>query len=107
MVVNQIDLSGVAFLEAEHDAPIGSNRHAPEIFLAAFKSVQSEARQIQVVGPAGATQNKEAVFDLFDLIRTDTFALAVFKQAFQSLMPESPDHLSSSFSTYRLKFILI
>ncbi len=93
MVVNQIDLPSVAFLEAEYDAPVGPNRHTPEIFLAAFEAVQSEARQVQVFGPARATQYEEDVLHLFDLIRADTFALAIFKQSFQTFMAETPDHV--------------
>jgi hypothetical protein len=95
MVVDQINIISVAFLEAEDDAPVCPDSHAPEGFKVAFEAVQSEAGQVHVVRPPGATQNEKDVFYFIDLIRGDAFGLALLKQPFQPFMPEAFNHKSA------------
>ena len=92
MVVNQINIAGVSFLEAEYDAPVRPDGHAPEIFQFSSKTVKPETGQIHVFRLSGTLQNEKDVFYFIDLIRADPFGFALLKQPFQSFMPKTSNH---------------
>src|SRR3990172_5860418 len=95
MVVDQINIVRVASLEAEDDAPVCPDRHAPEALEVAFEAVQSEAGQVHVFRPPGAVQHEKDVFEFLEQIRADAFSVALLKQPFQPLMPEAFNHGSA------------
>lgn len=92
MVVDQINIVHVPFLEAEDDAPVRPDSHAPETLEVACETVQSEAWQVHVLRPPDAIQHEEDVFESLKQIRVDALGLALLKQPFQSLVPEAFNH---------------
>lgn len=92
MIVDQIDIGGVALLESENDPPIRPHRNRPETFQVAFERMQAEARKIHVIGRFCPVQDEKDVFDFLRQIGADALALAILEQPFQPLVPETPDH---------------
>jgi hypothetical protein len=95
MVVNQINVTGAAFLEAEDHAPVRPDSHAPKTFQVALERVEPKAREIHVVGLSGTVEDGENVFDLLDVIRVYALGFAVLKKPFEPLVPEAPNHRNS------------
>jgi hypothetical protein len=92
VVVDQINIVGVAFLKAENDAPVCPDGNAPEIVTITLQAMQSEARQVHVLRPSSAVQNRKDVLRLLDLISPNTFGFPIFKQPSQPLVLEAADH---------------
>ena len=82
MVVDQINVASVAFLEAEDHAPVRPNSHAPKTFQVALERVEPKTRETHVVGLSGAVKDGEDVFGLLDVIRVYAPRLAVLKKPF-------------------------
>jgi hypothetical protein len=82
VIVDQINIVGVALLKPKYDPPIRPDGNAPETSKIACKTVQSEAGQIHVFRLFGAIENGEDVFNLLQLIRADALSLVVFKEPF-------------------------
>src|SRR5580698_1099998 len=61
MVVDQIDITTVAGLEAKDHPPIGPNRHCPESSQVALQRMQSKARQIHIGDDFGCVESRENV----------------------------------------------
>ncbi|GEM_PF-2048557 len=92
MVVDQINIIGVACLKPEYDAPVRPDSNTPEVFQIAFQPMGSKAWQVKVFGLSGAIQNGKDVFHLLSLVCSDPSSVGIFKQSFQPFMPEAPDH---------------
>ena len=94
MVVDQIHIARVACLEAEDDTPVYPDSHAPATFEVALETVQSEARQVHVLGPSGAIQHDQDVFQFLEQLQADTLGFAVLKQLFQPFVFKAFDYSS-------------
>jgi hypothetical protein len=68
MVINQIDVGHVAFLETKNDPPVGPDGDAPEAGEVAPERMQSEPRKVHVLRPRRAVQKREDTGDLIDVL---------------------------------------
>jgi hypothetical protein len=85
VVISQIHVVHAAILKAKNDPPVGSHGDAPELFEIAFKAVQPKARQVHILGVAGAIQNGKDVFDLGELIGANPTSVPFSKSCFKPL----------------------
>ena len=75
MIVNVVNIVGVALLETEDDAPVRPDSNAPEVFKIALQAMQPEAGQVHVFRLAGSIEDGEDIFYFIDMVRTDPFGL--------------------------------
>lgn len=69
----------MSILEPKNDAPVCSNRDAPETLEPAFERMKPEAGKIHIRRDPGAAQNGEDVFDLLDHVGLKSSPFAVNK----------------------------
>lgn len=93
MIVDQIDIIGIAIVEPKDYAPVGPDSHTPESLQFSFKWMQCKAGEAHVFRSLRPIQNSENVFDLLNVIGPDAFGSPVFKQAFQAFVLEGSNHL--------------
>jgi hypothetical protein len=91
MVVEQIDIEGIAIFEAENDAPVGGYLNRPEAFQLALERVEPEAWGVHVSHSRRDVQAAQDAADLGHVLRPDTAAIALLEEALQPPMPEAPD----------------
>jgi hypothetical protein len=53
MIIEEIDVERVAFLETENDPPVTTDRDAPETLQIAAQAVQAQAPDIHVINRDG------------------------------------------------------
>ena len=68
MVIDIINVQGVAVREAEYHAPVCSDRHRPETLPVAFERTQAKPRQAHILCRGGSIQPRENVTQLFDVL---------------------------------------
>jgi hypothetical protein len=92
MIVDQIDVVGVAAIEAEDSTPVGSYGHSPEPGQVALERVQPETGQVHLADLVSFIETRENALDLVDLIRPELAPIAFLIQPPQSAMLKAPDH---------------
>ena len=92
MVVHQIDVMGVAGIEAKDDAPIRPDGHGPEPDQITLERMQPETRQVHLANLVGFIETRQNALDLVDLIRPELAPIAFLVQPLQSAVPKAPDH---------------
>ena len=93
MIVDQIDLTGIAILEPKHYAPVRPDSNTPESLQFSFKWMQGKAGKVHAFRSLGAVQNAENIFDLLNVIGGDAFGFAISKQAFEALVLEASNRV--------------
>lgn len=68
MVVQMIQVVGVAVLEAEDDPPVAGDPHCMKPGILALQRVQPEAGDVDILELPGLVDDGQAVFDAADLI---------------------------------------
>ena len=86
----------MSITKSKYDAPVRSNRDAPETFEPAFERVEPEAGKIHIRRNPCAAQNREDVFDLLDHVGLEASPLAVDKKSLQPLVSKMLDHVSAA-----------
>jgi hypothetical protein len=66
MVVGEIDIKSIAFLEAKNDPPIAANRNAPKAFEVAARPMQAQTLDLHVVDRDGGIQAEQQAGNLID-----------------------------------------
>ena len=95
MIVDQVDVVSVAFLESEDDALVRPDCHAPKALEIAFQGAEPETGQVHVFRLAGAAQNCQNVFYFLEVIGADAFGFPVLEEPLEALMPEALNHAPS------------
>jgi hypothetical protein len=65
MIVDQIDIMGVAVFQAKDDAPVGRNPNGPESMQISRQRMQAETRQVHVRRPGGDVETASTRSILF------------------------------------------
>ena len=91
-VVQVIDIDGVAVLEAEDHAPVGTDRHRPEPGMVSPERVKPEARQVHVGRAGGGVEAHQDVAHPFAVLGMDAARLAAFQEPPERPAPEGPYH---------------
>jgi hypothetical protein len=92
MVIDQINVGGITFLEAEDDAPVAAHRNAPISREVSFQRVKAKPRHVMFLGPGGHVQPRKDAGKFVRMLRVHLAPVVVFVQAFQPAMPKMPDH---------------
>src|ERR1700720_9924 len=92
VIVNIIDVNGVAVLEAERYAPITGNRYSPVALQVALKRVQPQAGKVHVVGPTAAVQHCKYITKLLAVPRCHASCCSPIIEGFQSSVLERLYH---------------
>jgi hypothetical protein len=79
VIIDQINIAGVAFIKAKNDAPICPDCNAPEVFEIALQAMQFEAGQVHVLGPPGSIQNGEDILYFFNMLSLEQLTVGAFK----------------------------
>ncbi len=70
MVVDQVDVVGIAIFEAEDHPPVSGNRYAPVPLQVALQRVKPVAGQVEVRGLAGIVKVRQGERDAARQVRT-------------------------------------
>lgn len=92
MIVNQIDIDGVAVCEAEDDPPVPGDGHRPEPFKIAFEGVESEARDVHLAWVTCPIEQKQDARDPPNIGLRPQPRVARLVVQVQSAMAEVGDH---------------
>jgi hypothetical protein len=92
VVIDQVDVTSVAFLKPEDDPPVHPYRHAPKSLEAAFQGMEPETGQVHVFRLAGTVQNGKDIFYFLEVIGADAFGFPVLEEPFEALVPEALNH---------------
>jgi hypothetical protein len=76
MIINQIDIIGVASFKTEGDTPVGADSDGPEACQAAPKRVKPKAGQVHMADLGGFIETGENALYLVNLIGLEMAALA-------------------------------
>ena len=79
MVIDQINIVGIAFLESEDDAPVRPYGHAPKALEITFQGVEMKTGQVHVLRLSGKVQDGQDILDLLEMIGADGLGLAFLK----------------------------
>lgn len=83
MIIEKIDIPGIAVLEPEDDAPVGANRHCPKALQIAFQRVELQSGTVQVFDGSGAVEQRQDRADAFSIsagsFRPSSFSKNRFK----------------------------
>ena len=92
MVIEEIDIEGVAVLEPENDSPIPANSHGPEARQSAFEPMQTITGNAERLGRLGGVQAGENPLDFAAQSRSDPAWIAILIEPLEAAMAEAPDH---------------
>jgi hypothetical protein len=92
MVINQINVMNMWAFESERYSPVSRHGHGPNASPIALQRVQTQARDIHVLGGHCGIQPVENPANLGEQISADLAGIVSLKQPFQPLVPDAPDH---------------
>jgi hypothetical protein len=92
MVVEKVNIVGVAALETENHSPVPADDHGPEALPVASHRMQTEAWHIHVTRRGGGIKAGKHARYLCYKVRPYPTAIALFKKPSQSPMREISDH---------------
>jgi hypothetical protein len=90
MVVDQIDIEGVATLESKNDPPIGANGDRPIASEVALQLMQPEGRQPQRLDGFRRVEHGQDLLDLADVLGANALALSSSKSCRSPLCAKPP-----------------
>jgi hypothetical protein len=94
MIVDKIDIEGVALVETKNNPPVTADRDAPETFKIATQPVQAEARDVHIVDGPGGVQTAQQEDDLLHQIGSQFAAIVVLEQSLETAMSNVADHVT-------------
>ena len=68
MVIDQINIVSIAFMESEDDAPVRSDGYAPKALKITFQGVEMKTGQVHVFRLSGKVQDGQNILDLLEVI---------------------------------------
>lgn len=92
MVVQIVNVNGMASLEAEYYSPICPYRYRPEVLVFTFKTMKPEAGQVHILRGEGCIQPRQNVSDDFAMIRVNAACVAPLEKSLKRPVPETLDH---------------
>jgi hypothetical protein len=92
MVVDQINIDGVASIEAKDDPPISRDGDRPEALQGALQRVQPQSREIHLSGHCCHIEAGKYSRNFVDDGRLQTSPFVLPVQAFEAFVPETPNH---------------
>jgi hypothetical protein len=102
VIVDQVDVSGMAGLEAEDDAPVARDADGPIAFHISREGVKLEARKIHFLWIVGFVEAGKDTPDLVHPLRREALAIVSFIEPFEPAMPKALDHAPMYGDTCRM-----
>ncbi len=82
MIIQIIDLEGVALLETENHAPIPRDLHRIKAVQLSFEHVQAPTGRIELLGPIGRIERSQDTGESLNMVLLDPTRIALFKEPF-------------------------
>ena len=92
VVIQQLNIRGVAVGDPEDDAPVGFDAHRPLTLPVALERMQPEARRPDVVDDLRIIELGENRADFVEQVWPDSACVAAFVEAFKASMSEAAYH---------------
>jgi len=92
VVIEEIDIEGVAILEAENDSPVPAYSHGPKALQVTFEPVQAKTRNVERLGRFGCVERRENTLHFATQRGIDPARIAAFVEPLEAPMPKTPDH---------------
>ena len=92
MIIEEIDIEGIAVLETENDPSVAADRDAPEALEIAAQAMQTHALDVHVVNRNGGIQAEEQAGYLIDQIGPQLASVIVLEQSPEPAMANAPEH---------------
>jgi len=92
VVVDQVDIVDIAFVEAEDDPPVAGNRNAPEWLQIALQGMKPVSGQVEVRWPTGVVEVRESNRETVGLIGADSATVSSLVQALETPVTEPAYH---------------
>lgn len=92
MIVDHVDVAGMAGLEAEGDAPVARDADGPKPFHISREGVKLEARKVHLLRFVGFVEAGKDTPDLIHPVRREAFAIVFFIEPFEPAMAKALDH---------------
>ena len=95
MVIQIIDVHGVAIFEPKRHPPVTRDGHRVVSPHATLERVQSKARNIHSLRTSGAVEGRQDAQEFLHVLRSYLRRTALLIELSQAAMPKCPDHLST------------
>ena len=92
MVIDQVDVAGIAIFEAEDHPPVAGNRDAPVPFQCALQRVKPVAGQVEIRWLAGIVKVRQGERNAIRQGGTHSARIAALVHALQAAMTKPSDH---------------
>src|SRR5207248_4996080 len=92
MIVEQINVAGVAAFEPKDDAPVSGDRYGPEACKVALERMQTKTRQVHIADLRSFFETRENPLDLSCMIRQHPPSVSLLEQELEALVAEADDH---------------
>ena len=89
MVVDQVDIVYLAFVEAEDDPPVAGNRNTPERLQITLQRMKPVSGQVEVRWSAGVVEVRESNRETVGLIGADPATVISLVQALETPVTEA------------------
>jgi len=96
MIINQLNIKGVAILESENDPPVGTNGNRLESFAVTFEFMQPIAGKVEGLRRFRGIERGQNIFNSVDEVSPDVAAVALLEKPFSAPVLEAPDHFELS-----------
>jgi hypothetical protein len=95
MIIDRIDIAGMAALEAKDDAPVARDRHRPIPPELALERMEPKARQTHIADLDRGIEARKDSPDLVGMFRRNPASVVVLEEARQTLVAEAADYSRS------------
>ncbi len=92
MIVQIVDVTRFAILEAKDNAPIGADSYRPEAFQVPFQRVKGESRRFHVSRTGSGVQTRQNPSNAIYIDGRKAPPIVVLIEALQRLAAEAADH---------------
>ena len=92
VVVNKLNVQGVAVLESENNPPVRADGHCPVPLEIAFERMQAIPWEVKSLGRRHGVKNGEDSFNRLHKIGADSAPVALIVEPFQASMLKAPNH---------------
>lgn len=92
MVIDIINIHGIALDEPENHSPVRANCHGPKSFQLALKRMKTEARQVHISWRGRSIKTRENIAQMLRVLAIDAPLVVVLIKAFQPFVTDRPDH---------------
>jgi len=89
VVVDQVDIVYIAFVEAEDDPPVAGNRNAPEWLQITLQGMKPVSGQVEVRWSTGVVEVRESNRETVGLIGADSATVISLVQALEAPVTEA------------------